>query len=287
VEGVRAQGAEVLSEFRTPFGPGLVVEPVGDTLVALARLPEVQGVEIHRQRRLLNDLTRARLGISGGTNSPGVFTNRLGLTGTNVFINVNDTGVDATHPDLEGRVTGDFPSTLIDLDGHGTHVAGTIAGSGRMSPTVTNAPGSEPGADFRGMAPEASVFTLPIDLLTGPLRSDTYLQEATATNYYITLGRTNLPISNNSWGYVSATEYAAAAGSYDAAVRDALPEVSGSQPILYVFAAGNEGFGDEDGQGGEPTSIRAPGTGKNVITVGALEAPRGIIARGRRGVLEL
>ncbi|MBX3748095.1 MAG: S8 family serine peptidase [Verrucomicrobiae bacterium] len=271
-------GAEVLSEFPTPFGPGGVVRAPGVELAALARSPAVQGIEAHRQRRLLNDLTRFRLGTTIGTNAPGNFTNNyLGLTGTNVVVNVNDTGVDSTHPDLVGRVTANQPGSLIDLDGHGTHVAATIAGTGMMSSTVSNAPGSDlPGADFRGVAPQADIFALPIDLITGPLISDAYLQQTAATNYYVTRGRTNLLLSNNSWGYIGAFEYTVASASYDAAVRDALPAMPGAQPILYVFAAGNEGFGGEDGLGGEPSTIRAPGTGKNVITVGAMESFREI-----------
>src|SRR5204863_3793928 len=84
----------------------------------------------------------------------------------------------------------------------------------------------------------------------------------------------NAIISNNSWAYVGATEYNSASASYDAAVRDALPGKTGPQPILYVFAAGNSGFGDDNGTGGEPDSIPAPATAKNVITVGALEQLR-------------
>lgn len=277
VKDLRTLGLEVIGEYRTPFGPAVVVEPATVSLAAIARLPSVQGVELAKKRQLLNDLARVRLGISGATNAPGSFTNHLGLTGTNVVVNINDSGVDPTHPDLEGRITSDVASTLVDLDGHGTHVAGTILGSGKMSSTISNAPGSTvPGLDVRGMAPAATAFALPIDLITGPLLSDAYLQEMAATNYYVTRGRTNLPISNNSWGYTFSTEYDSGAASYDAAVRDALPTMPGAQPILYVFAAGNEGFGEENGQGGEPSTIRSPATAKNVITVGAIESPRNI-----------
>ncbi len=87
---------------------------------------------------------------------------------------------------------------------------------------------------------------------------------------------TNALISNNSWTYVGDNSYDLAAASYDAAVRDALPLVTGSQPVLFVFAAGNDGGGDDGGGGGDPDTILSPGTAKNVITVGALEQLRNI-----------
>ena len=66
------------------------------------------------------------------------------------------------------------------------------------------------------------------------------------------------------------------AASYDAAVRDALPGTTGSQPVLFVFSAGNDGGGFDDGTGGNPDTILSPATAKNVITVGALEQLRNI-----------
>ncbi len=96
--------------------------------------------------------------------------------------------------------------------------------------------------------------------------SDSYLQETAA--------RTNAFISNNSWHYANDNAYDLAAARYDAAVRDALPGVPGSQPLLFVFGAGNAGNGADDGSGGDPDSIQSPATAKNVITVGAIEQPR-------------
>ena len=70
------------------------------------------------------------------------------------------------------------------------------------------------------------------------------------------------------------------AASYDAAVRDALPFVTGSQPVLFVFAAGNAGDGSDsaDFGGGIADSIESPATAKNVITVGAIQEDRNITA---------
>jgi len=273
IQDLQALGATVLSQANTPFGPEFVVEPEPNSLVALAALPSVQLLEAFERRAPMNDLTRIALGIEvGGTNS----VNYLGLKGSNVWVNINDTGVDSKHPDLAPRVFADNAATLTDLDGHGTHVAGTIASSGTNSPTVnsTNVPGSSPGANFHGMAPEAKLFALPIDLLTGPLQSDTYLIETAARTNYVTLARTNVLLSNNSWGYPGDTDYDTAAATYDAATRDALPDLPGSQSVLYIFAAGNSGNGTSTGVSGDAGTITSPATGKNVVTVGATDSPR-------------
>ena len=254
LEAMTGLGIAAVAEGQTPFGPLLTVVPAIGSLPLLARIEGVQRIEPASPRVLLNDKARVRVAVA--TNSLDA-TNHLGLTGTNVWLNINDTGVDASHPDLVNRVssTDSNSFTLLDLHGHGTHVAGTIAGSGVSSDTITNAVGSEPGANFRGVAPMSELFVLPIDLQTGPLISDAFLQQAAGTNYYVVQQKTNAFISNNSWGYQRRFEYDSAAASFDAAVRDTLPMKSGSQPAVYVFAAGNEGFGTENGVAGAPDTV--------------------------------
>ncbi|MFF3787091.1 S8 family serine peptidase [Streptomyces sp. NPDC001933] len=72
-----------------------------------------------------------------------------GYDGSNVKVTVLDSGIDATHPDLAGRIAEavDFtnsPSGTVDQHGHGTHVASTIAGTGQASNGLRR--GVAPGA---------------------------------------------------------------------------------------------------------------------------------------------
>ncbi len=271
-------GGQVVATDRSPFGPIVrVVAP--ENWTALAALPGVQIVELAGRRTVANDLARVSLGISTDTVTN---ANYLGLSGSNVVVEVNDTGIDQAHPDFTAtgnaeagpsgptRVFGATASSLVDADGHGTHVAGIIAGNGSESYTVTNIPqGCVSYADFRGMATAANFFSF------HALNSDATLE---ASDYVLQSipALTNALISNNSWVYSGDSVYDLAAAGYDAAVRDALPLITGSQPVLFVFAAGNDGVGDDNGSGGEPDTIRSPATAKDVITVGALEQMRNI-----------
>ena len=70
-------------------------------------------------------------------------------------------------------------------------------------------------------------------------------------------------ISSNSWGSPAAGAYTTNSQTYDGLVRDAQSSVALNQQMSVVFAAGNSGPGVD--------TIGAPGTAKNVITVGASE----------------
>ena len=79
-----------------------------------------------------------------------------GLDGSGITVAVLDSGIDAAHPDLAGRVRENvrlvekrFVPAPGDPDGHGTHVAGVLAASGDASQGRWT--GVAPGVDLVGI----------------------------------------------------------------------------------------------------------------------------------------
>jgi len=81
-----------------------------------------------------------------------------GFLGTGARVAVIDTGIDYTHPDLDGNYFGGYDFVFNDADpfddsynSHGTHVAGTIAAELNWS-----------GAGVVGVAPEAFLYAVKV-----------------------------------------------------------------------------------------------------------------------------
>ena len=115
-------------------------------LRALARDPLVDHVERNKPIRAFNDSAQESFGVTAArTNAPGIDGNADGNVNTyssgDMVAAIIDTGIDAGHQDLnEGKVIAfhDFVEqrrTPYDDHGHGTHVAGTLAGEGDAEPT--------------------------------------------------------------------------------------------------------------------------------------------------------
>ena len=170
------------------------------------------------------------------------------LDGSGQTIAVGDSGIDHDHGDFDGRIVsrtsvtpGD--SSTADLsDGHGTHVACTVLGSGMRS-----------SGTYQGIAPAASLYFQAMeDDDTGSLYS--YGINTMLNSAYDDGAR----IHTNSWG--SRSGY----GSYSTQSEDADDRTStwdqywNHDGMTVLFAAGNE---RDDG-------VSPPGTAKNVITVG-------------------
>ena len=89
--------------------------------------------------------------------SPTAYIGKLPTTGSGIGVVVMDEGFDVNHPDLKDRVTTVplEPTDTFDSDpvGHGTLVSGIIAGNGASS-----------GGQIRGVAPDAKVFAMKVNL---------------------------------------------------------------------------------------------------------------------------
>ncbi len=207
---------------------------------------------------------------------PGSYVNYLGYDGSGQKVAVVDTGIDGgkdniVHPDL--RVTEFFDytdpdGTARDGHGHGTHVAGIAAGDGS---TGTN--DSYGYLYGMGVAPSA-------ELVAQKVFTDDGVSQFPSPNVLMAdTYNSGAYVSSNSWGARVYGEYTASSARYDGYVRDALPGTSGEHPMIIVFAAGNDGP--------HPTTIGAPGTAKNVITVGASENYRPYLASGANNIDEM
>jgi serine protease AprX len=232
----------------------------GDTQVSALALNEAvfSTMAVTTQATGANQLWQAR----GDSNFFG------GLTGRGVGVAVIDSGV-AAHPDIDGRVVyrKDFTTEGTNADGfgHGTHVAGTIAGNGGGSRSAD-------GTTYVGMAPGANIIALRV------LGSDGtgYVADVIAAIEWCLQNkeRRNIRVINLSLGHVPTSE------SRDDPMAQAV-ERAVAEGIVVVASAGNHGK-DEDGN---PVvgMVVSPGFTPSALTVGALNT-RATVARSDDGV---
>ena len=162
----------------------------------------------------------------------------LGTTGAGIGVAIIDSGINATHPDLAKRVVknmkfvADYIIDTNDSDttsGHGTHVAGTVAGDGTASKTGTSEDLGGYGY-YTGVAPGANLIGLGV----GDGRN--IIWTLSAFNWIADNHRTyNIRVVSNSWG-------AAGGGAYNPSSSVSVAAESlADLGIAVVFAAGNDG----------------------------------------------
>lgn len=177
-------------------------------------------------------------GDGDGDGKPGVYT-----TG-DVVIAIIDTGIQASHPDLRGKVLffKDFVNKRVqpyDDEGHGTHVAGVAAGAGKSNEA------------YAGVAPGAALVVFKVlgsdgsgEISDGIAAVDETITRKTQFN--IRVLNLSLEVSGSSNG------------------RDAFSQACNravANGIVTVVAAGNDGP--------NARTIGAPSAAAGVITVGA------------------
>jgi len=214
----------------------------------LSGLPEVRMIYEHIPLKNLNDVGAGIMGV------PEVW-NTHGLSGTNQIVGHTDSGLDVgatgsvLNADFRGKVVAAYAygrtNDWSDLDGHGTHTAGSILGNGSNST-----------GNYRGIAYAARIVHQ-----SGKDANGTY---------------TNLP----DWGTLFGQTFSDGArihslslgansgGQYgESSEVDTWSWNSGSpNNMLVVIAAGNAGSSGN--------TVGTPGTAKNCLTVGASENNR-------------
>ncbi|HEX2051997.1 MAG TPA: S8 family serine peptidase, partial [Actinomycetota bacterium] len=262
VAALRSAGALIGTRYRAIK----VFVAYGDraTLLRAARSRHVHALEANGPLELYTETSH--VATRGQDVLDGALTARRGtrIDGRGVGVAVVDSGVDGTHPDLESRmalnvkivcstpqfvvtsVTGGFtqclgPKTVVGLDdtdtpsagGHGTHVAGIVAGAGSAS-----------DGRYHGAAPKAKLYGVSVGTVITVENALDGLQWVLDNHDMV---RPRIRVVNNSWGSAY-SPYDPENGPFHKALWK-LQELLVDRGVTVVFAAGNAG-----GDGGEPTT---------------------------------
>lgn len=258
ISKINAFGGKDLS--RVPVGHAYKIRvrlPIG-SFGKLAALPEVWRIDLDLRPTLFND--HAFHILRALEASP---AHRL--TGKGQVIGHADTGLDtgidgSLHADLQGRVLKVFPrgrpasgasksGIWSDPEGHGTHTAASLVGSGAGSSGL-----------YHGVAPEAMLVHQSLDDGSGGL--------ALPSNYGILYQEAydaGARIHSDSWG-IDGLDSGAAYGQHSRELDAWSWNEGRPHDMLIVCAAGNSGPAGH--------SISEPATAKNCLTVGASKNDR-------------
>jgi subtilisin family serine protease len=229
---------------------------------ATALIPEDEGTA-----QIIADNIEARQPVPGYPD----FLDEIGLDGSGVTLSILDTGVDGNHPDLAGRVVDkiEYSATPVvgephDTYGHGTHVAGIVAGSGAPLPGVGDIRDEDGFLYGQGVAPGTELVDQnAISVTRGSFPPQGGWER---------LSRDALRAGAIGWnaslhsGEGTGAGYIASARMLDVLTRDGDFDTDGDQAFTMVWSAGNAG--------GNPQTMTSPKEAKNIITVGSTLSQR-------------
>jgi hypothetical protein len=225
-----------------------------DQLTRLLRDPDVWAVDGARPRlRPANDVVRLTTGADFAQAAP------WNLDGGGVALAIWDEG-DIEHPDFGDRLT---IVRHADVSEHSTHVAGTMAGDGSLSP----------GRRLRGVAPAATIYAWNFSDPPSDIEAGRAAGAFWANNSWVYL------ISNDQGNCAYLNTYDELTAAYDEAIA------FGEPTFGFAFAAGNMGAADDcdiSARSGY-SSLPPPATAKNIIAVGSTDDGRDVSYFSSRG----
>ena len=232
-----------------------------------AALQDIAAIGPWFEPKLFNDVATAAMGVdtvwpaSASRNASA--TTALNLTGKGQIVAVCDSGLDTgnlktVHPDVRGRIVQAFAcareNDWSDMNGHGTHVVGSVLGNGAASDGAVKGAAFEAELVMQSCGADSS-GTLYID--TANILGQAY--DVRSENGL------SPRIHSNSWGGNAQGLYASQSAIFDR-------ETFARPDLLVVVAAGNSGTDREAPYGViDPGSMGTPATAKNILTVGATE----------------
>jgi subtilisin len=240
---VRGLGGAV--KYRYHLVPGIAASLPSQAVTALQGNPRVALVEPDGLFFAIEADYAGELGNAWGIGhiGAGEVHRTYGQTGGGVLVAVIDSGIDYTHPELlenyafgHNFITGTLDA--MDDNGHGTHVAGTVA-------AVRN------GAGVVGVAPTAGLVGLKV---LGANGSGSFSNVIAALQFVV---ENEIPITNNSYG---------SDRDPGTLVRTAFAN-SAAAGVLHIAAAGNSG-----NCGGNNNSVGFPAQYDSVVAVAAVNS---------------
>ena len=277
---LKARGADVIS-----YAPAqadkkiydIVFKAIGARIEGFTDISHLINLNFSGPRPLLEDEMSSQI-VAGNTTGttvtgPGYLAalTNFGLTGAGVIWAVTDSGVDLSQPEFAGnKIAGGYTypgcpaGTGLGDDnsagGHGTHVAGIIAGGGLLN--VLDTGGYNYGI---GVAPGARIFAQnPICVGSVPWPPVGGWQEL--SKRALAGGASG---TNNSWTSGEGTNagYTNAARAHDLMVRDGdFDTATVNEAFMVVFSAGNSGP--------NANTLTSPKEAKNPIIVAASKNQR-------------
>ncbi|GLH99555.1 S8 family serine peptidase [Phytohabitans aurantiacus] len=192
----------------------------------------------------LDDVSNAQIGAATAW--------AAGFDGTGTQVGIIDTGIDATHPDVAGKVTaarsfvpagspgGGAPDDVTDRHGHGTHVASIVAGTGAAS-----------GGRYKGVAPGATLTIAKALDDKGSALNSTIIE---AMQWQAATAKVRIVSMSLGSGPTDGTD----------PLSQAVDDLTAEYGTLFVVAAGNDGPGRR--------TVASPGAATSALTVGAVDS---------------